>query len=208
MEVARTITTLEADLKRVRRDAENIRKDVALLKNERAGLLAKTHEDKLTIERAQAHVRQMHSQLVEMQRKVREVEESRTASALDSEALEKLKLVHNKECKGLMLQIRYLKARCTREHAFRLDLGYQKVYLLKVLEAHNVGERSILASIARLGFPPPKRTNKSLRTIVMAVIFVHRTKTAREAWLLNVASKQAVQGALEEVRKRRATQKS
>ena len=80
MEVARTISTLEADLKRVRRDAENIRKDVTQLKSERAGLIARSQEDKLTIERAQAHVRQMHTQLVEVQRKVREVEESQAAA--------------------------------------------------------------------------------------------------------------------------------
>ncbi len=81
MEVARTISTLEADLKRVRRDAESIRKDVTQLKSERAGLMAKSQEDRLTLERAQAHVRQMHTQLVGLQRKVREVEEGRTAMA-------------------------------------------------------------------------------------------------------------------------------
>lgn len=49
------------------------------------------------------------------------------------EALAQLQLSHNKECKGLMLQIRYLKVKFTRESAFRADLGYQKQYLLKVV---------------------------------------------------------------------------
>jgi hypothetical protein len=45
----------------------------------------------------------------------------------------KLKLQHNKECKGLMVQIRYLKAKFTRESFFRGDLTYQKQYLLVLL---------------------------------------------------------------------------
>jgi hypothetical protein len=44
-----------------------------------------------------------------------------------------LKLQHNKECKGLIVQIRYLKAKFTREAALRADLGFQKGYLLVVL---------------------------------------------------------------------------
>jgi len=45
-----------------------------------------------------------------------------------------LKIQHNKECKGLMVQIRYLKAKFTREAIFRDDLSYQKKYLLVLLQ--------------------------------------------------------------------------
>ena len=44
-----------------------------------------------------------------------------------------MKLQHNKECKGLMLQIRYLKAKFAREACFRDGLVYQKKYLLELL---------------------------------------------------------------------------
>lgn len=44
-----------------------------------------------------------------------------------------LRQQHNKECKGLMVQIRYLKAKYTREYVFRCDLGYQKQYLLVLM---------------------------------------------------------------------------
>ena len=44
-----------------------------------------------------------------------------------------LKAQHKKECKGLIVQIKYLKAKWTRESALRSDLGYQKQYLLVLL---------------------------------------------------------------------------
>lgn len=51
----------------------------------------------------------------------------------DGKQVSDLKLQHNKECKGLMVQIRYLKAKFTRESSFRSDLTYQKRYLLVLL---------------------------------------------------------------------------
>lgn len=55
-----------------------------------------------------------------------------------------LKSIHKKECKGLFVQIRYLKAKFTREAALRADLGYQKQYLLVVLS--RLEKRSACAS--------------------------------------------------------------
>jgi hypothetical protein len=55
-------------------------------------------------------------------------------SISDVEQVSKLKLQHNKECKGLIVQIRYLKAKFMRESLFREDLTYQKQYLLVLLQ--------------------------------------------------------------------------
>lgn len=44
-----------------------------------------------------------------------------------------MRIQHKKECKGLIVQIRYLKAKFTRESSLRSDLGYQKHYLLVLL---------------------------------------------------------------------------
>lgn len=55
-------------------------------------------------------------------------------SSRDDNQLSKLKIQHNKECKGLIVQIRYLKAKFTRESLFREDLTYQKHYLLVLLQ--------------------------------------------------------------------------
>jgi len=45
----------------------------------------------------------------------------------------RLRLQHNKECKGLFLQIRYLKNKFTRESTLRVELAYQKHYLLTII---------------------------------------------------------------------------
>ena len=50
-----------------------------------------------------------------------------------SKQVSDLKMQHNKECQGLMVKIRYLKAKFTRESSFRSDLTYQKRYLLVLL---------------------------------------------------------------------------
>jgi myosin protein heavy chain len=62
----------------------------------------------------------------------------------DEKGLSAIKLQHNKECKGLMVQIRYLKAKYTRETGFRCDLGYQKQYLLTLL---SMFERRLVDSV-------------------------------------------------------------
>ena len=47
--------------------------------------------------------------------------------------VETLKTRHKNECKGLIVQIRYLKAKWVRESALRSGLGYQKQFLLVLL---------------------------------------------------------------------------
>ncbi len=51
----------------------------------------------------------------------------------DEGQLSAIKLQHNKECKGLIVQIRYLKAKFVRESTLRFDLVYQKQYLMVLL---------------------------------------------------------------------------
>jgi myosin protein heavy chain len=106
-----------------------------------------------------------------------------------------LKTQHNKECKGLAIHIRYLKAKFVRESSMRCDLGYQKKYLLillasyeqKLAKSHIIGlssdesnsEKTINAAIARIGYraskplSPKKRTFKA---IAICAVFLHRAK--------------------------------
>ena len=51
----------------------------------------------------------------------------------DGRQLDSLRLMHKEECKGLIVQIRYLKAKWTRESTMRSDLCNQKRYLLVLL---------------------------------------------------------------------------
>ena len=56
-----------------------------------------------------------------------------TYGSRDDSQVVALKSQHKQECKGLIVQIKYLKAKYTRESTMRSDLGFQKQYLLLLL---------------------------------------------------------------------------
>ncbi|KAF8216666.1 hypothetical protein K438DRAFT_1953574 [Mycena galopus ATCC 62051] len=212
-DVARSVAALEADLKRVRRDAEAFGRDLKLLRSEKERLEAKQKEEAQIADRtrkqSQSQIRILNEQLEAQRAKTLRAKDELQSHVcvMDDRQLSALKLQHNKECKGLMVQIRYLKAKFTRESSFRSDLCYQKEYLLVLLSQFEKSEHNILASIARIGFPapataPPKKPKK-LKAWALTVVFLSRIKRVSDAWRKQSASKQAVIAALEEVRRRR-----
>lgn len=110
--------------------------------------------------------------------------------------LNTLKLRHKDECKGLIVQIRYLKAKFTRENDMRVHLTHQKEYLLILLSRYEkrfavlylmnemvrlsfvLSEKKILATIAQAGPPCPSspKRPKSLRAVAITVLFVLRAR--------------------------------
>ena len=91
-------------------------------------------------------------------------------------------MFHKNECKGLIVQIRYLKAKFTREALLRSDLGFQKRYLLALLARCERTENKILAVIATIGYPPaeppapPPPKKRSLKSVVISVLFLGRVR--------------------------------
>ncbi|KAJ2918654.1 hypothetical protein MD484_g1796, partial [Candolleomyces efflorescens] len=211
--VAKTVSGLEADLRRVRRDAEAFGRDLRMLRAEKEKLEGKLKEEVQKGERAkkqsQTQVKLLNEQLEsQKQRATRalEVYENHVCAA-DGKQVSDLKMQHNKECKGLMVQIRYLKAKFVRESSFRSDLTYQKRYLLVILAQFEKSERTIFASIARIGFPvkpQTKRNRRSLKSVAHMLVFLNRIKRGSEQWQEQRASKAAISAALEDVRRRRA----
>ncbi|KAF8902351.1 hypothetical protein CPB84DRAFT_1961582 [Gymnopilus junonius] len=169
-DVARTVAALEADLRRVRRDAEVFGRDLKHLRSEKEKLEAKNKDEITKVERskkqAQTQIRLLTEQLdAQKEKTTRVLEQVKShVCAADETQISSLRLQHNKEYKGLMVQIRYLKAKFTRESLFRGDLTYQKQYLLVILSQFEKSERTIFASIARIGFPValPPQTRRSL----------------------------------------------
>jgi len=139
-DVARTVAALEADLRRVKRDAEAFGRDLKLLRSEKEKLETKNQDEIAKADRAkkqaQTQIRVLTEQLdAQKEKTTRAIEQikNHVCSGADEMQISKMKLQHNKECKGLMVQIRYLKAKFTREACFRGDLTYQKRYLLVLL---------------------------------------------------------------------------
>ncbi|KAF9479579.1 hypothetical protein BDN70DRAFT_878644 [Pholiota conissans] len=214
-DVARIVAGLEADLRRVRRDAEEFGHDLKLLRREKESLEARNKEELASAERAkkqaQTQIRLLNDQLDSQKEKTMRALEQLNGHvcAADESKLSKMKAQHNKECKGLIVQIRYLKAKFTRESLFREDLTYQKQYLLVLLSQFEKSERTIFASIARIGFPvapaPSRRKPRTLKSVALLITFLGRIKCSSDSWRKESAAKQAVAAALDEVRRKRAT---
>ncbi|KAI0072304.1 hypothetical protein K474DRAFT_413030 [Panus rudis PR-1116 ss-1] len=221
-DIARTVSQLEADLRRVRRDAEAFGRDLKLLRSQKDKLEEEKEERKEQVrkmERAQkqseSRIRVLTEELDRYKEKMRESEDRWRSHvcAADEQQLVAVKAQHKNECKGLVVQIKYLKAKFTRESVLRSDLGYQKRYLLALLDRSQRTEVKILAAIARIGFPtvePPSSSSSSnppkrLKTIALSLIFIRRAERASEAWRQQSASKEAVAAALQDVRRRRVT---
>ncbi|KAI9064084.1 hypothetical protein FKP32DRAFT_1625808 [Trametes sanguinea] len=216
-DVARTVAALEADLRRVRRDAEAFGRDLKALRAQKDKMEAEKKEERTKAERAQkqaqAQIRILKEELNGHKEKARELQKQWKSHvcAADDRQLVSLKQQHNKECKGLMVQIRYLKAKFTREWTFRCDLGYQKQYLLVLMARLERNEEKILAAIARIGYPtivpnpaPPKSKNRKFKSVVDSIVFIHRSRRASEQWRQHRSAKPAIEAALQEVRKQRA----
>ncbi|KAG6334363.1 hypothetical protein ID866_4724 [Astraeus odoratus] len=131
-DITRTIDVLEAELKRVRKDAEAFGRDLKVLKAEKQKMQEKQTEEAAKAERvkkqSQAQIRLLSEQLESQKTKTKKAREDlqRHVCPADGQQLEALKAQHKQECKGLIIQIRYLKAKFTRESTLRDDLSYQK----------------------------------------------------------------------------------
>ncbi|KAI6112992.1 hypothetical protein F5141DRAFT_1188202 [Pisolithus sp. B1] len=187
--IVQTIDSLEAELKRVRKDAAAIGLDLKALKTEKQKMHEKHKEEMTKAERAkkqsQAQIRLLTEQLENHKAKTKKAREDllQHVCPADDQKLEALKAQHKQECKGLIVQIRYLKAKFTRESTLRDDLAYQKRYLLVLLASFEESEKRILACIARIGYPKqpqpvpvPERKTRQLRSVALCVVFVHRIK--------------------------------
>lgn len=73
-----------------------------------------------------------------------------------------MKARHSQEAKGLLVMIRYLKLRVTREATFRGDMGYQKEYLSTMVKEKQLTcvLHSSFASNLPLTSPSPGSTRR------------------------------------------------
>ncbi|KAG2058631.1 hypothetical protein BDR06DRAFT_1004331 [Suillus hirtellus] len=111
-DVARTVAALESDLRRVKRDAEAFGRDLKTLRTEKEKLQEKHRNELTKAERAKKQLNGQHTKLKTAQEKFKIKD---YGFATDGYQLVELKKQHKEECKGLVIQIRYLKAKFTRD---------------------------------------------------------------------------------------------
>ncbi|OCH84115.1 hypothetical protein OBBRIDRAFT_891971 [Obba rivulosa] len=214
-DIAQSVAVLQADLKRVRQEADAYGRDLKNLHMQKETMEEARKDEKLKLERAQ---RQAQTQIRLLQE---ELEGQRQkASALleekenhhciaDSQQLVSLKERHKDEARGLLVHIRYLKAAFARESTRCSHLSEQKLYLLKLLGRVERNEQRILVAIATVGFAAPKPSPaprlRKLKALVQSVIFINRTRLASEQWRHDKERRPDVLDALQDVRNRRTT---
>ncbi|KAG8805330.1 hypothetical protein FRC17_005562, partial [Serendipita sp. 399] len=223
-ELSVVVEELEAQVVRLKSDAEHFHHDLAALRTSKKGSEDRLREETSRSERIQT---QLRVQLAVLEK---ELEEQRLRSQYmredhvcgsgyvkcdalkevvdhdcrDEGALSRMKVQHNRECKGLMLQISYLKSKYTRENIFRQHLMYQKDYLLHLLSRLETEDQPTLARVAQIDRPATSPQRKSFRSIVQTVMFINRAKRLANNWRDMSATKDVMAVALQEVRKRRS----
>ncbi|GJE98540.1 PACT-coil-coil domain-containing protein [Phanerochaete sordida] len=191
-DMARTVSSLEADLRRVRRDAEAFGRDLRELRAQKDKLEGERRDVTAKADRAQkqaqTQIRLLKEEVHDHRERARSVldewKRHVCTGAADDTQIVALKAQHKNECKGLLVQIKYLKAKWTRESSLRSDLGYQKQYLIVLLARCERNEQKILAAIAKIGFPAtlphattrPTTRGRTLKSVVQSVIFTLRAK--------------------------------
>ncbi|QRW02977.1 centrosomal targeting protein [Ceratobasidium sp. AG-Ba] len=210
----RVVRALQAELKRVKTEADQLGTDIEHLKSERVeGNDREKERQHRARTDAQVQMRALNEQLqsakdaaAQLQIRLKD-----HGAAWRPEQIESLKKTHNKECKGLMVQIRYLKDKFYRESLLRQDVSYQKRYLIQVLDVYSKPNEKIERALARPGFPhekPPVKSRKSLKTVATAILFMTRAKRLSADWREKRKVKPAINAALEEVRRHRTTPSS
>ncbi|KAK4684273.1 hypothetical protein P7C73_g5915, partial [Tremellales sp. Uapishka_1] len=98
------------------------------------------------------------------------------------------------QSKDLAGQIRYLKAKFTREASFRNGLALQKRYLLLLVGGMGLNEQATLQAIASMGFPIPEppRQKRSLKAVSLMVVSLIRARNSAKRWKSEVELKSAV----------------
>jgi hypothetical protein len=95
-------------------------------------------------------------------------------------ALAEQRLRYKVQIRDLAAQIRYLKAKFTRESTFRNGLSLQKRYLLVMIGGMSLNEHATLKAIASMGHPVPEleRPKRTLKSVALAVISTIRARCA------------------------------
>lgn len=83
------------------------------------------------------------------------------------------------QTRDLAIQIRYLKAKFTREATFRSALSAQKRYFLVMIGGMSLNEQATMKELASMGAPVPaiKREKRTLKHAALAVVSLIRARS-------------------------------
>jgi hypothetical protein len=200
--ITKELLEFETDLQRQRVESEAFGRELRSLKAEQGGSI-RLKEEMAILQRnyrsAKDGLQQAKNQLAETVRRAADLEKwqrahlkngyvhftdentspSLTTSADTTEALAEQKARFKAQTRDLAAQIRYLKAKFTRESTFRNGLSLQKRYLLLLVGGMSLNEQATLQAIASMGHPVPevKRPKRTLKSVGLAVVSIIRARS-------------------------------
>lgn len=176
--IVHDVGMFEQELRKLRREADRQGADLEALRAEREQARRQSASDEQAKDRERAEflvqvrtlVDQLKSKTQEVDRikhKLDELERSRisaTAAAaaapppyVEDPSLVAARKMHEAECKGLMLQIKYLKLKLNREMDLRADLAHQKQYISLLLQGFTRSDKELARLILDLNLEHPTR---------------------------------------------------
>lgn len=179
-DILRGVAGLQSDLQRVRQDAISLGIDLANVRRERDAIDAKRAGDG-------TEAAKLKEELNEAKRKLEGLEQKTAEHVCTSNPTTDLEVRtrHSQEAKGLLVQIRHLKLRVTREATFRNDLSYQKTYLGLIVKQKQSSIDATLATLSQLGLPrpsSPRRPKLGFKGAARAVMAIARMKSFKTQW--------------------------
>nr|XP_031862285.1 uncharacterized protein CI109_002250 [Kwoniella shandongensis]KAA5529357.1 hypothetical protein CI109_002250 [Kwoniella shandongensis] len=189
--VARELASFEKDLLIQRAESEEFGVQLQALKREQNDVTGRHASEIKKLERELVEVkdreRRARRELESVQDRYEQVEQWRRGHACDdglTDALIEQKAKFKAQSRELATQIRYLKAKFTREATFRNALALQKRYLLLLVGGMSLNEQATLRAISKMGFPVPEppRPARSFKAVALAVLGVIRANNAAKQW--------------------------
>ncbi|WVN87746.1 uncharacterized protein L203_102941 [Cryptococcus depauperatus CBS 7841] len=193
--VANELGEFEKDLAKHKSDSDGFGKELHSLKREQAERLEshaiEVRELQSEIEHISEREKRARKELDEVQTQYNELKlrrKSHENNAESSEAFTQQKLKFRMQSRELAAQIKYLKAKYTRESTFRNALALQKKYLLLLVGGKSLNEQATLKAIAKMGFPIPEppRPVRTFKAVAVAILSTIRARNTARKWRAEV----------------------
>ncbi|WVR09164.1 hypothetical protein IAU60_006226 [Kwoniella sp. DSM 27419] len=197
--VARELEDFERDLSQQKAEAREFGEQLQMLKRGQSSTSDRHQTELQALQRELRDARELERrtarELSSVQSRYEEAERMRSSHVCDTsdaQALVDQKAHFKAQSRELASQIRYLKAKFTRESTFRNALSLQKRYLLLLVGGMSLDYQATLKAIAQMGFPvpEPQRPRKSFKSVALAVLGTIRARNMAKEWKAEVQLKQ------------------
>ncbi|WWC91338.1 uncharacterized protein L201_006281 [Kwoniella dendrophila CBS 6074] len=205
--VFRELEEFEKDLQKQRAESKQFGVQLHALKNEQNNTAEKHQVELKALERELKEAKEIEKytsrQLDDVQKKSDQLESWKSNHECEnglSQAMIDQKQHFKTQSRNLATQIKYLKAKFTRESTFRNSLSLQKRYLLLLIGGMSLDQQSTLKMISQMAYPDGQepelsiagKPKKSFKSVGIAVLGLIRAKNLANDWKLKKELKSSI----------------